>query len=132
MADEHSQLNDKSLIDLEAENRRLKDQLTRYDEKLLEEIKGTIADQVTDLKNDTDAIADRLKAYGPIAEDVWGLRVFDKAKSYLIGWITAGGVVTLITAIAAVVIGYRSVNEMINKKVQSMSEAEILKTVDNQ
>ena len=108
---------EKSLVDLEAENRRLKEQLER--------MKVDTSDQLTQLKERSEKVTDQIKAYTPIVEDVWGLRVFEKAKSYLIGWITLGGVSALIASIAVFAGAYKYALDLIDAKVKALSESQV-------
>src|SRR6516164_6014700 len=86
------------ISDLQAENYHLRAKLEQYEREA--RFNGDSTDRFAQITKTIDKISDQLKAYGPIAEDVWGLRVFEKAKSYLVGWITLGGITVVITGAA--------------------------------
>src|SRR5271154_4693909 len=98
---------EKSLADLEAENRQLKAQIKQYEEGLPNQGQNSTDQEIKKLKEANEDIADQIKSFTSIAEDVSALRVFGKAKSYLIGWITVGGVAALLGA-AAVFFGTKN------------------------
>jgi len=98
---------EKSLADLEAENRQLKAQIKQYEEGLPNQGQNSTDQEIKKLKEANEDIADQIKSFTSIAEDVSALRVFEKAKSYLIGWITVGGVAALLGA-AAVFFGTKN------------------------
>jgi hypothetical protein len=116
---------EKSLLSLEAENRLLKAKLEQYDQNLFDQIKSAISADVAQLKESNDRIAKQIGAYAPIAEDVWGLKVFEKAKTYLNSWITLGGVTALVAGLALFGAAWKYAIDVIDAKIKSISSAEI-------
>jgi C1A family cysteine protease len=82
----------KTLAELEAENQQLRAQIARYEKD--------VSDRLPKLAEASDQLAEQIKEYAAVAEDVWGLRVFESAKSYLIRWITVGGIATVLAGVA--------------------------------
>lgn len=123
---------EKSLIALEAENQQLRERIGQYEKSFVDQIKATILDQLSQLREGSDKIADQIKVYTPIAEDVWGLRVFEKAKSYLVGWITFGGITALIVGGLLFAGAYKYAVDLIDTKVKSLTDKEIWEIVKNE
>ena len=122
----------KSLLDLEDENRLLKAKIEQYEADFLANLKADIFDQLTQLKERSNKIADQLKAYAPIAEDVWGLRVFEKAKSYLVNWITLGGITAVIAGSALFFGAWKYAVDLIDTKVKTLSEQQVKETLQKE
>jgi hypothetical protein len=70
-------------------------QIKTESEKLRGELK-VLSDQLADVAKQNRSIKEKIDSFMPLAEDAMGLRVFDKAKSYLVSWITVGGIATVI------------------------------------
>ena len=115
---------EKSLADLQAENQQLREKI--------EQMAVDMSDQLSHLKDQSSKVSDQMKAYAPIAEDVWGLRVFEKAKSYLIGWITLGGVTALMAGLALFAGAWKYTTDFIGTKMESVSEEQIKEIVRKQ
>jgi len=106
-----------SLSDLEAENRQLKEQL--------EQMKADFSVQLMQMNERSEKITAQVGAYTPLVEDVLGLRVFDKAKSYLISWITLGGTTALIASIALFAGAWKYAVDLIDTKIKTLSEEQV-------
>lgn len=57
------------------------------------------AAEILRLREENAEIKKMLTAAAPVIEDAWALKVFEKSKSYLIGWITFGGVTAIFAGI---------------------------------
>lgn len=115
---------EKSVADLELENQQLKRQIER--------MKVDLSEELVHVKERGDKVSDQLKAYAPLAEDVWGLRVFEKAKSYLISWITLGGVTALVAGIALFAGAWKYAVDLIDAKVKALSERQVIQIVQKE
>jgi C1A family cysteine protease len=116
---------EKSLLDLEAENHQLRAMIEKYEKASIMPAHNDVTDQLTKLKESSDRLTDQIKAYAPIAEDVWGLRVFEKAKSYLLGWITLGGITVVVASGALFAGAWKYAVDLIDAKVKAISEKEV-------
>ena len=117
-----------SITELQAENERLKRRLAEHERDTQTAPDPNILQSLADLKKATDDISEKLEAYAPIAEDVWGLRVFEKAKSYLINWITLGGITVVIAGLAVLGGIWKYAVDLIDAKIKDVS-AEKLATM---
>jgi C1A family cysteine protease len=115
---------EKSLADIELENQQLKRQIER--------MKVDLSEELVRVKESGDKVSDQLKMYAPLAEDVWGLRVFEKAKSYLISWITLGGVTALFAGIALFAGAWKYAVDLIDAKVKALSEQQVILIVQKE
>jgi C1A family cysteine protease len=79
-----------------------------------------------------ERVASQIDAYAPIAEDVLGLKVFEKAKGYLINWITLGGVTALIASLALFGAGWKYAVDVIDGKMKSIASTEISSIVQKE
>ncbi len=83
------------------------------------------------LQQENENLKNKLENYKELKIDMDAKKVFDKAKSYLIGWITVGGIALLVIGI----LGYSSIKNYImetaKKKLESVTDAEISKIIND-
>jgi len=83
------------------------------------------ASDVDRLKRENKELKEKVDQYKALEEDLAAQRVFEKAKSQMIVWLTFGG----ISIVIAGVVGYKALLEylksMVNKKLDAVTAAEI-------
>jgi C1A family cysteine protease len=100
------------------------EQSGQLQDSVAEQIKA-VATQLAELKASNDTVTEQLKAYGAVADDVQALKVFEKAKSYLISWITLGGITALVAGFALFGAGWKYAKDLVDAEIKSHSDTEI-------
>jgi C1A family cysteine protease len=96
-----------------------------------EQIKAVLI-QLAELKASNDKTAEQLKTYGAVADEVQALKVFETAKSYLISWITLGGITALVAGFALFGAGWKYAKDLVDAEIKSHSDTEISSLVQKQ
>lgn len=92
--------------------------------KLRTELKA-LSDQLADVAKQNQSIKDRIDSFAPLAEDAMGLRVFDKAKSYLVNWITIGGIAAVVAGVALFTEAWNYARGIIDSDIQTAAREKL-------